>query len=159
MSDHSSRLGTEAAKLLRCEHWVADDVLIYNRVGTRQIVNVAALVEQLLGHGLATKVVTPNELAIEDQICEMTKKRKLIITPHGGQQGSLIFKHKDTGVVVISPEHALLECYRYVVEEEGAWIAVRGGRVWACASDVCSKQGNAWVTRLQKAGRCKEEID
>ena len=145
ISDHSSRLGTEAAKLLRCEHSGADDVLIYNRVGTRQIVNVAALVEQLLGHGLATKVVTPNELAIEDQICEMTKKRKLIITPHGGQQGSLIFKHKDAGVVVISPEHALLECYRYVVEEEGVWIAVRGGRVWACASDVCSKQENAWL--------------
>ena len=56
-------------------------------------------------------------------------------------------KHEDNGVVVISPEHALLECYRYVVEEEGVWIAVRGGRVWACASDVCSKQENAWLDK------------
>ena len=145
ISGRSSRFSTEAAKLLKCDNTVSDDVLLYNRVGTRRIVNYAAIAEQLFGHGLVTKVLTPNELSVEDQICEMTKKRKLIITPHGGQQGSLIFKHKDTGVVVISPEHALLECYRYVVEEEGVWIAVRGGRVWACASDVCSKQENAWL--------------
>ena len=85
----------------------------------------------------------PDQLSPAEQICEMVKRRKMIITPHGGQQGSLIFKRSGVAVAVVSPEEALLECYRFFAREHDFWYHIRGNVSWACEGP-CSKSVNAW---------------
>ena len=127
-----------------CRDESTEDVLIYNRRGSRNIRNDVEVTEFLSRHyGLHAKVLFPDQLSPEEQICEMTKRRKIIITPHGGQQGSLIFKRAGVAVVVISPEEALLECYRFFAHEQDLWYHIRGNVSWACDGH-CSKSIGAW---------------
>ena len=127
-----------------CRDESTEDVLIYNRRGSRNIRNDVEVTEFLSKrYGLHAKVLFPDQLSPEEQICEMTKRRKIIITPHGGQQGSLIFKRAGVAVVVISPEEALLECYRFFSHEQDLWYHIRGNVSWACDGH-CSKSLGAW---------------
>ena len=74
------------------EHSVADDVLIYNRVGRRRIVNVPALVEQLLGHGLATSCDSKRTGCRGPNMRDDEKKE--VDQQPLRQQGSLIFTQR-----------------------------------------------------------------
>lgn len=140
----AATLADDVVKVFHCDTERTDDVLIYNRRGTRRVTNVAALLDHLGKAGLVSKVLTPNELTPIEQLCEMTRERKFIITPHGGHQGSLVFKRVGVAVVVLSPEKALLECYRYFARLSDQWFAVRGDKAWSCSSTVCSRDSEAW---------------
>ena len=140
----AATLAENVVKVFHCDTERTDDVLIYNRRGTRMITNVAALIDDLSKAGLVSKVLTPNELTPIEQLCEMTRERKFIMTPHGGHQGSLLFKRVGVAVVVLSPEKALLECYRYFARLSDQWFAVRGDKAWSCSSTVCSRDSDAW---------------
>jgi hypothetical protein len=140
----AATLADNVVKVFHCDTERTDDVLIYNRRGTRRVANVAALLDYLGKAGLVSKVLTPNELTPIEQLCEMTRERKFIITPHGGQQGSLLFKRVGVSVVVLSPEKALLECYRYFARLSDQWFAVRGDKAWSCSSTACSRDSDAW---------------
>jgi len=77
-----------------------------------------------------------------EQICEVTKERKMIITPHGGHEGSLLFKREGVAVVVVSPKSALLECYRFFSKRSDPWYSIRGDHAWSCP-DICSMSEDA----------------
>jgi hypothetical protein len=128
----------------KCNQSATDDVLIYNRRGTRRIVNEVEVARALQEKGLTTKILTPNELSPVEQICEVTKNRKMIITPHGGHQGTLLFKRQGVAVVVVSPKSALLDCcYRFFAKRSDPWYSIRGERAWSCP-DVCSSSEDAF---------------
>ena len=125
-----------------CSDETTDDILIYNRRGSRNIRNDVNITDFFRSYGLKAAVRFPDQLSPAEQICEMVKRRKMIITPHGGQQGSLIFKRSGVAVAV-SPEEALLECYRFFAREHDFWYHIRGNVSWACEGP-CSKSVNAW---------------
>ena len=127
----------------KCNQSATDDVLIYNRRGTREIRNHAEVASLFRRNGLSTTVLTPNDLSPMEQICELTKNRKMIITPHGGHQGTFLFKREGVAVVVVSPKSALLECYRFFAKRSDPWYSVRGERAWSCP-DVCSDSEDAF---------------
>jgi len=127
----------------KCNQSATDDVLIYNRRGTRRIVNDVEVARALQEKGLTTKILTPNELSPMEQICEVTKNRKIIITPHGGHQGTFLFKRQGVAVVVVSPKSALLECYRFFAKRSDPWYSIRGERAWSCPN-VCSSSEDAF---------------
>ena len=141
------RLASSVPKVMsehfQCNQSATDDVLIYNRQGSRRIVNDRDVARVLQGKGLTTKIITPNELSPMEQICEMTKNRKMIITPHGGHQGTFLFKREEVAVVVVSPNSALLECYRFFARRSDPWYSIRAERTWSCP-DMCSISGDAF---------------
>ena len=141
------RLASSVPKVMsehfKCNQSATDDVLIYNRQGSRRIVNDRDIARVLQGKGLTTKIITPNELSPMEQICEMTKNRKMIITPHGGHQGTFLFKREEVAVVVVSPNSALLECYRFFARRSDSWYSIRAERTWSCP-DVCSISEDAF---------------
>tara|TARA_B110000459_G_scaffold90254_1_gene101028 strand:+ start:1441 stop:2241 length:801 start_codon:yes stop_codon:yes gene_type:complete len=139
----ASRVPKVMSENFKCNQSATDDVLIYNRQGARRIVNDGDVARVLQGKGLATKIITPNELSPVEQICEMTKNRKMIITPHGGHQGTFLFKREGVAVVVVSPNSALLECYRFFAKRSDPWYSIRGERAWSCP-DVCSSSEDAF---------------
>lgn len=94
--------------------------------------------------GLKAKVLFPDQMSPEEQICEMARKRKALITPHGGQQGSLFFKRAGVAVVVVSPEAYLLEYYRFLAHENDPWYHIRGNRSWSCDGDFGTESARAW---------------
>ena len=149
------RLASSVPKVMseqfKCNQSATDDVLIYNRQGSRRIVNDRDVARVLQGKGLTTKIITPNELSPMEQICEMTKNRKLIITPHGGHQGTFLFKCEGVAVVVVSPNSALLECYRFFARRSDPWYSIRAERTWSCP-DVCSISEDAFSTRAATMG-------
>jgi len=61
------RFASNASRMIseyfKCNQSATDDVLIYNRRGTRRIRNEADVVSTLHRKGLATKILTPNELS------------------------------------------------------------------------------------------------
>jgi hypothetical protein len=142
------RFASNASRVIseyfKCNQSATDDVLIYNRRGTRRIRNEADVVSTLHRKGLATKILTPNELSPMEQICEVTKNRKMIITPHGGHQGSFLFKRQGVAVVVVSPKSALLECYRFFVKRSDPWYSIKGEHAWSCSAE-CSHSKDAFV--------------
>jgi len=46
--------------------------------------------------------------------------------------------------VVVSPEAALLECYRFFAREEDPWFHVQGNWSWSCAGKDCGEAIEAW---------------
>ena len=139
----ASRIPKVMSENFKCNQSATDDVLIYNRQGARRIMNDGDVARVLQGKGLATKIITPNELSPLEQICEMTKNRKMIITPHGGHQGTFLFKREGVAVVVVSPNSALLECYRFFAKRSDPWYSIRGDRAWSCP-DMCSSSEDAF---------------
>lgn len=139
----ASKAITVMKETFNCNQSATDDVLIYNRHGTRKIGNHADVASLLRQKGLSTKVLTPNDLSPVEQICELTKNRKMIITPHGGHQGTFLFKREGVAVVVVSPKSALLECYRFFAKRSDPWYSIRGERAWSCP-DVCSVSVDAF---------------
>lgn len=133
-----------ARDVLKCNGTASEDILIYNRQGSRTIVNHEEVVEYIKKLGLIVNVLFPEHLAPEEQICEMAKDRKLIITPHGGQQGSLFFKRTGVAVAVVSPEAHLLEYYRFFARENDPWYHIRGNRSWSCVRKFCADSDGAW---------------
>ena len=139
------RAPDEAARdVLKCNETATEDILIYNRRGTRAIVNHEEVVEYIKKLGLSAKVLFPEQLAPEEQICEMVKNRRLIVTPHGGQQGSFFFKRAGVAVAVVSPEAHLLEYYRFFARENDLWYHIRGNRSWPCVGNFCADSDGAW---------------
>ena len=133
-----------ARDVLKCNETATEDILIYNRRGTRAIVNHEEVVEYIKKLGLSAKVLFPEQLAPEEQICEMVKNRRLIVTPHGGQQGSFFFKRAGVAVAVVSPEAHLLEYYRFFARENDLWYHIRGNRSWPCVGNFCADSDGAW---------------
>ena len=143
----SNGVDAVAITMRSCSQEPIDDVLIYNRKVSRRIVNDLTLANYLRSKGLSTRIVFPDHLTPAEQICEMTRRRKMIITPHGGQMGSLVFKRRGVTVVEVSPEKALLDgvgCYRYFGKVSDPWFAIRGARAWACDAGICAKSADAW---------------
>ena len=139
----ASKAITAMNETFKCNQSATDDVLIHNRQGTRKIGNHADVTSLLRQKGLSTKVLTPNDLSPMEQICELTKKRKMIITPHGGHQGTFLFKRERFAVVVVSPKSALLECYRFFAKRSDPWYSIRGESAWSCP-DICSVSVDAF---------------
>lgn len=134
-----------AIEVLGCNQTSTDDVLIYNRKGTRHLTNHVEVAVYLQSVGYKTKTVYSNDLSPGEQICEMTRERKLIITPHGAQQSPLMFKRGGVGVVVVSPKDFLAECYRTIVKRTDPWFSVRGNVAWSCPNGrLCSMSQGAW---------------
>mmetsp|Transcript_13448 Transcript_13448/g.54303 ORF Transcript_13448/g.54303 Transcript_13448/m.54303 type:complete len:357 (+) Transcript_13448:271-1341(+) len=139
------RVPEDAARdVLKCNVTATEDVLIYNRQGTRTIANYEDVMEYLESSGLRAKVLFSDQLSPEEQICEMVKERSVLITPHGGQQGSLFFKRAGVAVVVVSPESHLLEYYRFFSRETDPWYHIRGNRSWSCVRRFCASSPGAW---------------
>ena len=132
-----------ARDVLKCNGTTNEDILIYNRLGSRTIVNHEEVVEYIKKLGLNVKVLYPEHLAPDEQICEFAKDRKLIITPHGGQQGSLFFKRTGVAVAVVSPEAHLLEYYRFFARENDPWYHIRGNCSWSCVRNFCADSDGA----------------
>ena len=160
------RLASSVPKVMsenfKCNQSATEDVLIYNRRGSRTIVNDGDVARILQAKGLTTKIITPDELSPLEQICEMTKNRKMIITPHGGHQGTLLFKREGVAVVVVSPNSALLECYRFFAKRSDPWYSIRAERAWSCP-DVCSSSEDAFFDpncddKCKRVAR-REDID
>lgn len=81
------RASEDAARdVLKCKETSTADNLIYNRHGTREIVNCNDVVAYVEKFGLTTKILYPDELSLEGQICEMarnynhTPRRSTVIT-------------------------------------------------------------------------------
>ncbi|MDA9080149.1 glycosyltransferase 61 family protein [Candidatus Dependentiae bacterium] len=144
-----------ARDVLKCNGTASEDILIYNRQGSRTIVNHEEVAEYIKKLGLVVKVLFPEHLSPEEQICEMAKGRKLIITPHGGQQGSLIFKRTGVAVAIVSPEAHLLEYYRFFASENDPWYHIRGNRSWSCARNFCADSDGAWGNDGSCGIRCE----
>jgi hypothetical protein len=109
------------------------DVLIYNRKGSRRIENFPAVTQFLQANGMTTTVVTvTSDLTPEQQICVISKPYKFIVTPHGGQMASLLFKHPTAAVVVVSPPKGVLETFRFFRPAGEPWFAVQEARMWRC---------------------------
>lgn len=144
-----------ARDVLKCNVTSSEDILIYNRQGTRTIVNYKDVIEYVERMGLRAKVLFSDQLSPEEQICEMVKERRVLITPHGGQQGSLFFKRAGTAVVVVSPEAHLLEYYRFFARENDLWYHIRGNRSWPCVQKFCAKSDGAWGN----TGSCGTECE
>lgn len=139
------RASEDAARdVLQCNETSRDDVLIYNRRGTREIVNYEEVIEYIEKLGLKAKVLYSNQLSPDEQICEMTNERRVLITPHGGQQGSLFFKRAGVAVVIASPEAHLFEYYRFLALKSDPWYHIRGNRSWSCPGGFCSESEEAW---------------
>jgi len=122
----------------------AADVLVYNRQGSRSIRNPLDVTQLLQASGLTTIVVTvtPRPTAAQ-QICLVSKPYKYIITPHGGQMASLLFKHTSSSVIEVSPPNGVLEFYRFFRPASEPWFALQGRLLWQCAGlcvDTASKQ-------------------
>jgi len=109
------------------------DVLVYNRRGSRSMTNPHEVTQLLQANGMTTTVVTvTRELTPAQQICVVSKPYEYIITPHGGQMASLLFKHASTAVVEVSPPKGVLEFYRFMRPTNEPWFALQGRLLWAC---------------------------
>lgn len=109
------------------------DVLIYNRKGSRHITNTRQMTETLQADGLSTIVVTVTKnLTPAQQICLVATPYKYIITPHGGQMASLLFKNALTSVVEVSPSLGVLECFRFIRPAAEVWFAMQNTKIWEC---------------------------
>jgi hypothetical protein len=109
------------------------DVLVYNRVGSRSLTNPYEVTQLLQASGLTTKVITVTcALTPAQQICVVSQPYAFIITPHGGQMASLMFKHAGTSVIEVSPPGAVLEFFRFVRPAIEPWFALQGRVLWAC---------------------------
>jgi hypothetical protein len=111
----------------------APDVLVYNRLGSRSITNPHEVTQLLQASGMTTTVVTVTRaLTPAQQICVVSKSYEYIITPHGGQMASLLFKHASTAIVEVSPPKGVLEFYRFMRPTSEPWFALQGRLLWAC---------------------------
>jgi hypothetical protein len=57
---------------------------------------------------------------------------KFIVTPHGEQMASLLFKHPTAAVVVVSPPKGVLETFRFFRPAGEPWFTVQEARMWRC---------------------------
>lgn len=148
-------MAAAAVEALGCNQTSSDDILIYNRKPPRHIENEVPLAIFLQSLGYKTKIAYTSDFSPREQICEMTRERKLIITPHGAHQSPLLFKRDGVGVVVVSPRAALTECYRHVVKDSEPWFSVRGDVGWSCSEGrICSESPGAWKNRLSCGNKC-----
>ena len=56
--------------------------------------------------------------------------------------------------MIVSPEAALLECYRFFSREEDPWFHVRGNRSWLCEGKHCGEAIEAWGNDVTCDRKC-----